>query len=143
MQNDEYSFYCVSCYKTICCDHQGLKDVKDYCKTATHDRLLKTTKSQPSISHLFRPPESSTNVSVIRAETMVANFLIQHNLPLATANHLGPLFKRIFPDSDIAKWYASGRSKTSAIVNKALGPHCHNYLVQHCMNTLSALVVMV
>ncbi len=133
VRSDEYSFYCASCYKTIRCDHQGLKDVKDHCNTVTHKRLLKTTKSQPSISQLFRPPESSTNTSVIRAETMVTNFLIQHNLPLATADHLGPLFKNIFPDSNIAKWYGSGRSKTSAIVNKAMGPHCHDYLVQHCM----------
>ena len=28
--------------------------------------------------------------------------------------------------------YASGRTKTSAILNVALGPHCHNYLVDHC-----------
>ncbi len=55
MRSDEYSFYCASCYKTIRCDHQGLKDVKDHCNTVTHKRLLKTTKSQPSISQLFRP----------------------------------------------------------------------------------------
>ena len=38
----------------------------------------------------------------------------------------------IFPDSNIAKSYACGRTKTSAIINKAMGPHCHEYLVEHC-----------
>ena len=103
VRNNEYSFHCVPCNKTIRCDHQDLKDVKDHCDTVTHKRLLKTTKSQPSISQLFRPPESSTTTAVIRAETMVTNFLIQHNLPLATADHLGPLFKNIFSDSD--QWW--------------------------------------
>ena len=31
-----------------------------------------------------------------------SNFLIQHNLPIATADHLGLLFKQVFPDSKIA-----------------------------------------
>jgi len=59
---------------------------------------------------------------------------VQHNLPLATANHFGPLFKAIFLDSKIAKGYARGRTKATVIINKALGPasHCHYYLVQHC-----------
>ena len=72
---------------------------------------------------------------------MVTNFLIQHNLPLATAGHLGPLFKSIFPDSNIAKSYACGRTKTSAIINKAMGLHCHEYLVEHCKSR-SVLVLM-
>ena len=57
---------------------------------------------------------------------------MQHNLPLATANHLGPLFKAIFPDSKIAKGYTCGQTKATAIINKALGPDCNDYLVQHC-----------
>ena len=63
---------------------------------------------------------------------MITNSLVQHNLQIATADHLGPLFKEIFPDSKIAAAYASGCTKTSAILNIALGPHCHNYLVDHC-----------
>ena len=63
---------------------------------------------------------------------MVTNFLVQHNLPLATADHMGPLFKAIFLDSKIASLYASGRTKTSAMINVAMGPHCHTHLVDHC-----------
>ena len=37
----------------------------------------------------------------------------------------------MFPDREIAKHYACGRTKTSAIINKALGPHCHEYVVNH------------
>ena len=63
---------------------------------------------------------------------MVTNFLVQHNLPIATADHLGPLFKAIFPDSQIASKYAAARTKTTAILNAAMGPHCHQSLVEHC-----------
>ena len=65
---------------------------------------------------------------------MITNFLLQHNLPIATADHLGLLFKEIFPDSKITAAYASGRMKTSAILNVALGPHCHNDFVDQGKN---------
>ena len=65
---------------------------------------------------------------------MVSNFTLQHNLPLATADHLGPSFKIIFPDSKTTSSYSSARTKTTAIVNEAFGTHCHDFIVQHCQN---------
>ena len=44
---------------------------------------------------------------VIRAEVKVANFMVEHNVPLAVPDHLSPLFRDIFSDSSIAKKYAS------------------------------------
>lgn len=34
---------------------------------------------------------------------MMANFLVQHNISLLTADHLSSLFKEVFPDNKIAK----------------------------------------
>ena len=82
----------------------------------------------------FFAAASFTSTDVIKAEVVVTNFLIQHNLPVATAWHLGPLFKTIFPDSKIAQSYACSATKTAAISNKAMGPHCHRYIIEHCKN---------
>lgn len=97
----------------------------------THRRRVEDEKKSHSIRRFLSKPGISES-NVIKAEVMITNFLEQHNLPVTTADHLGPLFKEIFPDSKIAAAYASGRTKTSAILNVALGPHCHNYLVDHC-----------
>ena len=99
-KNDQYSFYCIPCMKNIKCDHQGITDVKNHCSTATHKRYEKQAKSQPSVSHLLKSEEPKD--SVTRAEVIMTNFMVQHNLPLATSDHLGPLFRSAFPDSDIA-----------------------------------------
>ena len=64
----------------------------------------------------------------------VTNFLVQHNLPLATADHLGPLIKSIFPDSKIAQSYGCARQKT-ATINEAFQMYCHNCLVEFCKNS--------
>ena len=58
-----------------------------------------------------------------------ANALVQHNIPLAVADHLSPLFRDIFPDSDIAKGYASASTKTTCIINGSLAPHFKAALV--------------
>ena len=65
---------------------------------------------------------------------MVSNFVVQRNLPIATADYLEPLFKSIFPDSKIDSSYSSARTKTTAIVNEDYGTHCHDFIVQHCEN---------
>ena len=42
---------------------------------------------------------------VRRAEVIVAATMVKHNVPLAFAEHLSPLFREIFPDSEIANAY--------------------------------------
>ena len=53
----------------------------------------------------------------------MANFFVEHNIPFAVSDHLTPLFRDIFPDSSIAKEYASCRTKTTCILNLAIAPH--------------------
>ena len=39
----------------------------------------------------------------ILPEVLHTNFIAQHNISLATAEHLSPLYAKMFPDSKIAK----------------------------------------
>ena len=126
-------FHCIPCGKNISCCHQGLRDVKIHCERDIHKKNVKGFKEQTSMTSFLRGQgESSTENKTTKAEVMVTNFLVQHNLPISTADHLGPLFKAIFPDSKIASQYASARTKASAILNYAMRPHCHETLVEHC-----------
>ena len=92
-----------------------------HCERDTHRRRVEDEKKSHSIRRFLSKPGNSGS-NVIKAEVMITNFLVQHNLPIATADHLSPLFKEIFPDSKIAAAYASGRTKTSAILNVARVP---------------------
>ena len=80
----------------------------------------------------FSTSDDNRKTKVLNAEVMVTNFLVQHNLPLATADHFGPLFKSIFTDSKITSSYACAKTKTFTILNEAFAPHCLDYIVQHC-----------
>ena len=108
-------------------------DVQVHCSGRAHKTNVKSWNKQTTLSFSNNQDLSFQN-KVTRAEVMVSNFIVQHNLPLATADHLGPLFKIIFPDIKIASPYSSARTKTTAIVNEAFGTHCHDFIVQHCQN---------
>lgn len=59
----------------------------------------------------------------------MATTLVEHNVPLAVAVHLGPLLKECLKDSKTAQDYRCARTKTSCIVHEALAPHFMKELV--------------
>ena len=56
------------------------------------------------------------DLSVIRAEVLFTDFLVEHSIQPAVADHTGELFRQMFPDSRIAKKYACARTKTTQII---------------------------
>ena len=48
----------------------------------------------------------------MKAESHFAGFLVEHDLPLATVDHAGKLFKCRFPDLKVATKYQIGQTKT-------------------------------
>ena len=128
---DKHKFHCILCSKNVSHHHQGLGNVKVHCKRDMHKKNPGQLKKQKSLR--FASNEETTHSKkVTNAKVKVTNFLMQDNLPIATADHLGPLFKQIFPDSSIASLYSCGRTKTAAILNEAMAPQCHKYIVDHC-----------
>ena len=132
--NDIYKFYSVPCHKALSCDHQGKQDVTDHCASPSHKECVKSSKSQATLDMFcaHNTAQTSLEKKVVNTEVKITNFLVQYNLPVATADHLSYFFKEVFPDSNIAKNYTSRRTKTTSIINEAFAPHCREYLIQHC-----------
>ena len=102
MPNDRHSCFCIPCGKKIRCGHQGLTDIKKHCDCDSHKRNV-TEANKNNISQFFTN-SNETSKAVTKAEVMVTNFLVQHNLPPATAGHMGPLL-------DVQKHQYSSTSK--------------------------------
>ena len=66
---------------------------------------------------------------VTTAETMFAYFVTARNLPLAIADDFSKMVGKMFPDSEIARKYSSGRTKMTQIVKGALAPQFEKVLV--------------
>ena len=48
---------------------------------------------------------------------------------MTVADHFGSFFKDVFPDSEIAKNYACGSTKSTCIINGSLAPYLRSSLV--------------
>ena len=46
-----------------------------------------------------------------------------HNIPFQASDHATKLFRRMFPDSEVAQKFSCGQTKTTAIIKEALAPH--------------------
>ena len=51
---------------------------------------------------------------------LFSGFLVEHNLPLRTANHAAKLFRNMFSDSKIVNKYLRDRTKTMHMLTRAV-----------------------
>ena len=50
-------------------------------------------------------------------------------MPFECSLHAGPLFRKMFPDSKIAAKYGCAATKTACIINHAIAPPLHSYIL--------------
>lgn len=91
-------------------------------KGTVHQSRSHVLSQSRKITDSFVSSKGEMSLKVIGAEVMFAAFLLEHNLPIATADHAGQLFRSTFPDTKIASYYGSARTKTTSIINRALAP---------------------
>ena len=85
-------------------------------------------------------PANTNDEKQIRAEVLHTNFIVQHNISFLTADHMAPLYRAMFPDSNIAKNFRCKRTKTTCILNKALYPRIKTNLFEYMSENPYALV---
>lgn len=113
-KGDRYIF-CAICRQDIGISHGGRHDIVKHLsnnKHITNDKAETSAVSSHKISKFFQKEDHR----VINAETLFTNFLVEHNISIAVAEHTGPLFRKMFPDSAIAKQYSCSRTKTSHVI---------------------------
>ena len=86
-------------------------------------------------------PDRSSQEKVTNAEVLFTSYILEHNLPFEAAAHAGPLFRRMLPESEIAKKYGCAATKTAAIVNYAIAPSLHSPLMEYLQQNPFSLAV--
>ena len=133
--------YCTVCSTHFSVSHGGVCYVKKHGEGKKHKDLFRA-KSQGNkmTNFLTSSKESDVDLSVIIVETLFSVMLAEHNAPLALSDHFKKLVKQMFPDSNIAKKYACGRSKSTQIVKRAIDPIQREKVVQLCQDKFSLLI---
>ena len=130
--------HCTACNGDIKISHGGKSDITEHIETKKHRDFVENLKKIPKIGTFFNTSDSGNEVTT--AECLFASFILEHNLPIAIADHAGQLFKKMFPKCDTAKKFACGRTKTTAII-KEMASESKKSLVNHLKNTVFSISV--
>ncbi len=127
---------CTFCCSDFSVAHGGKTDVVTHISTKRHKEARKAIAASKSVLSFFRRDISS---STIKAESLWTMFIAKHNMAFLSSDHANKLFREMFPDSEIAKKFACGRTKATAIVKEALSPFYHKKAVNNLSNAFSIL----
>ena len=118
------------CSKDINIEHQGRAGITRHINGNAHKKAQEAKRKQPGIYSIFLKPSNPLESQVRKAEVKVTGFIAEHNIPLAVADHLGPLLKTYSKTySKIAENYACGKTKTTCILNRAIKPELQKKLI--------------
>ena len=136
-----HHYRCSICRVERSCAHQGRKDIERHIGSDGHVKKVDAVRSSGKIQKFFNVASSVDKMTALeakvrRAEVKVTSSMVKHNIPLAFAEHLSPLFREIFPDSEIAKAYGCGKTKTTCILNGVLKAYYQNDVVQQMRDRL-------
>lgn len=126
---NECKFYCIPCKKNVSCSHQGFSNVQRHIKSTTHVNMTKATFDNQKVSDMFAPSTRLADLrdAVTRTEVLHENFTAHHNLSFFSSDHMTKLYKKMFPDTRMAKYFAYSRMKTACILNDAMMPSLKAY----------------
>ena len=123
---------CNICASDFSVASGGFNDVKRHVDSKKHKDLAHALANQHTIT---APPRSeSLGKQVTAAEIHFATFIAEHNIAFLAADHFTKLCKVMFLDSKIAERYASGRTKTTAVVKHSLAPALNSEVTDACQS---------
>ena len=105
---------CIPCKSEILVQYRGRDDCRRHVNSAKHRDNARRVAENTDVRTFFSINTEQLNVT--RAEFAMVNFLIEHNLALAAADHATSMFNTVFVDSKIAKHFACRRTKAANVL---------------------------
>lgn len=131
---DEHNAKCYVCNnKNFTISHGGENDIIRHLKSTTHVENTKAVASSSKISSFFSQKNTHDDDKAF-AEALYCYHSTMHSHSYLSTGCASGLFKSMFPDSNIAKKYSCGRTKTAAIVTKVLGPFSRDIVLKRLSN---------
>ena len=117
--------FCTDCGSDFFIANGGRNDCRRHYMSKKHKENAKCKAQNTSLINFYKRDTSENDV--MRAEMLFSSFIIERNIPIASTEHVGSLFHMIFPDSSIAKKYASAQTKTTGVIKPIA------YFTQNCI----------
>lgn len=132
VEGDTERAFCDLCKTSFSIGHGGEYDVKRHRLTETHKKHVQQKETSKSMDAFLRPKNDFLADKVTAAEVTSVYHTVQHATSYRAGDCGTKLAPTIYPDSDIAKRMACGRTKAEAIVTDVLAPAS----IEDCLKVL-------
>ncbi|RXN16033.1 zinc finger protein 862-like [Labeo rohita] len=132
VEGDTERAFCDLCKTSFSIGHGGEYDVKRHRLTETHKKRVQQKETSKSMDAFLQPKNDFLADKVTAAEVTSVYHTVQHATSYQAGDCGTKLAPTIYPDSDIAKRMACGRTKAEAIVTDVLAPAS----VEDCLKVL-------
>lgn len=127
-KNDVHKAQCKLCKKFMTAE---LCVIRTHAHSRTHIRSLSVRGKQTSItSGTPSPSTGGASNATHRAELQLCAFVAEHNISFLAINHLVPVLKSCFPDSQIAQKMQMKKTKATAIIKNVIAVSEKEYLTR-------------
>ena len=103
---------CTVCNVDINISHGGRSDIVTHSKTKKHIVNYSVVSKSSKLQFASKPDDFMT----IKAELLFTNFILEHNVPVVTADHFTKLMSAMYPNVEAVKKFSCGRTKTGHII---------------------------
>ena len=162
VEGDKHSAKCSVCFKTISIAGQGVKALESHAKSSKHNEKLpkstssiikftskkaETSNAEPVTEDTSKSKKQSTitdfgvKTHTQNAEIFWALDVVLSGYSFNSCQNKNDLFCNMFPDSNIAKNFACGKTKCSYIVTYGLAPYFKS-LLNDTLSSLDCFVAM-
>ena len=147
---DDYHAYCRFCDVDIKCDNAGKAQLlqhsmkRKHIETTKHSRDKRQTKLFPTVSTGTTSSTASTSRSVglvsyvdtsLEAQRYWLAKMACNNYSLRSSDHIGSLFRTMFPDSKIAADFSLSQTSTSYIIAEGMLPHFTKVIIDDLLES--------
>ncbi|KAK3921787.1 LOW QUALITY PROTEIN: Zinc finger protein 862 [Frankliniella fusca] len=118
---DKFKARCKWCHSSFTAN---TSTIEKHAKTTKHTGEEEKRKSNLSIATFatrVEEPNLKQKIAVKRAEIKLAGCFAAHNISMKFMDHLTPVLKSAFPDSDILKGVEMKRTKCTGVITNVIG----------------------
>ena len=105
---------------TVLCMEEKMISIDTRTPQGIKDMLILRNDKKKLIDFGASSATGNLDQKVVKAKLLFSGFLVEHELPLTTADHAVKLFRNMFSDSKIENKYRCGRTKTTHMLAGAV-----------------------
>lgn len=140
VRGDDFSANCNICNKKFSIHHGGASDIKQHSQTDKHVKNQELMKGQRGfINDSFQlsgssSPSLSNREKVCQAEIIELLDLVDKNQSFSSCNGDGERYRKMFPDSNIAKQFNQQETKAKYTIQFGIARHVKERLISDVSN---------